>query len=794
MVFNQPIRSLDGDEKPQFLPAFVPPVAIKEVSYEGVAGLRVSFAAPLIASKQYTLRIPAGWRAATGALLSAPVERLWKAPSLKSPDEALKASPWDSLSPPAENSSDEVSPPIGPGASGALRVPQPWIGAGDPLVVVGLPYPGSGHSRGRLRLLDVEGDLLWSAQLHWRRDGTFVARVPAPRQLGRYRLEFLPDGQATPWRGEFWTCPTAQPKESYTLRLDSVEPSGRPSRAVLERGGPRHREVDLRAYLTRPRIGAEWERADLPNRSWLPLGWNQQEHLVFDPIDQDLAGVLVVEAVDRTDPELVLASVEQPIESTVRSLLWPGAVSTREDEMTRLLVLAPWLGSDGAEPIAVEGSLTFRGRNSNRWEPVARYEGSGSVSPWVLPLHRPGNYRLEVAATFAAPLNQESLNEVLTERFEHEVLPWSPAGFSWLGSQLDGSETSLKLERWDGIRTEVKAGDQTRLTGPSEAVVGWSPLLSGWSGAARSGRVPAGRPLIPWSGLKAGELGGWQLDRQGEVQLPAPSVAGTYRYWSVEPRSGEASELQVEIAERTRWTALVPLGVRPGDRFRAGPRFIPGPLKGPVGLTSSVGRRGLVPSGFVSTAGLAKGKETALLFDYTVPSDAMGPLSLYWQVGWAGRRQALSGEIPVWQALPSSKPPISEELRPWASRVYLERLAVDASGLPASRWSVEQGMALTVSLVNPRDGLSGQLQCPLPAGVEPLDLVALNSQAENVPWSFEQGVMSWQVSELGAGEALWRVELEAISQGDFLWPSARFTSPTGELWARSGSSRVTVEP
>ena len=609
MVFNQPLRSLDSAEEPQFLPAFVPPVAIKEVGYEGVAGIRVSFAAPLIASKRYTLRVPAGWRAATGALLSTPVERLWRAPSLKSPEdkspeEAGKASPWDSFSPPAANSWVEVSSPTGPATSGTLRLPQPWVGAGDPLVVVGLPHPGSGHSRGRLRLLDDEGDVLWSANLRWRQDGAFVARVPAPRELGRYRLEFLPVGQTTPWRGEFWTCPTAQPKESYQLRLEGVDPSGRPSRAVLERGGPRHREVDLRAYLTRPQGGSEWVRADVRARSWLPLGWDQSEQLTLERIDQDLAGALVVEAVDRADPELVLATVEQPVKSTVRGLVWPGGISTREDETKGVLVLSPWRGSDGAEPVAVEGSLTFRARGSNDWERVALYEGS--ASPWVLPLHRPGSYRLEVTATFVSPLDKASLNDgVVRERFEHEVYPWSPAGFHRLGHHAGESEASLTLERWDGIHAEVKAGDTTRLTGQSEAVAGWSPLLLGWNGTARSGRAPEGRPLLPWVGLKAEELGGWQLDRQGEVQLPAPSVAGPYRYWSVEPHSGETSELQVEIAERTRWAAPVPLGVRPGDRFRAGPRFIPGPLKGPVGLTASVGRRGLLPSGFVSTAGLA---------------------------------------------------------------------------------------------------------------------------------------------------------------------------------------------
>lgn len=951
LVFNQPLRQLGESVEPPFRPQLLPELPLKDIVLEGAAGLRLTFDTQVRASRPYRIRIPAGWRALTGAVYSQAVERAWtfesspasveslappaipgeelrylgpreiegykktrwpllfsSKPSLDEVERCLTAFPPetrprverdekgslflcfgrrlpDSLRllagltdelgrkmeqtvdfelPPARRALTAPSPP-----SGRLRLPRYWVGAGEPVVVVGVATSSKAQSRGRLCLSDATGRYLWSASLCWPEGLPFVARVSSPSTPGRYQVTFFPEGGGSSWEGEFWACPTAEHGESYQLSMETSERDALPSKAVLTRKGARHRAVALRAYL-RPReeedFPSSWERRSDPVPGWIPLGESSEEEIpVRLPRDWRGGGTLVVEAVDAMERGLVLARTHHRLEPTSPRL----TLSLKEPAKRGGALLASVQNLEKGEvPLSVSAVLAFRQRGENGWVDVGRHEEFSS-SPWVLPLYRPGRYRLTVIAELPG-------ERVLREVYEREVVPWSP--FSPEAAE-DKSRTGLELERWDGVNTTLRAGERSRLSGPPGAAVGWFPSHSGWEEPSVGERKPLGYPLLPPLKLKPEELAGWLLGSQGESVLGTPSVAGSYRYWSVESSTASGDILDREIGESRHWSAVSPAGVRGGDRFRAGPRFTPGPLAGAVGLTASAELSGLLPRGFYSTAGVAKDSEQTLLFDYQAP-ERETRLSLAWKVGQGGHSQELSTALAIWPTPPiprqlkngrvslgetvqlsargpwrlvaralgtarsraevvasdpggryevrtlevggpplifegdkvglvrirhrSGAPPVAfgwyaleperGQTEPWSTRAYLDRLAVDGSDNSVEQWSIQKGMGVVLSVVNPNAGLTGILECPLPAGVEPVALLPWNSRAPEIPWIFEQGVLRCRLDDLPAGESLWKIELEGRVTGDFLWPSARLLSPERQLWALSKSSRLVVEP
>lgn len=960
LVFNQPLRELSGSAEPPFRPDLLPELPLRDVVLEGAAGLRVTFDTEVRRARPYRIRIPAGWRALTGAVYSQAVERAWtfepspayedvelavpaesgealhylgplkidglertrwpllfsSNPSVDEVERCLMAFPpenrpkverdekgslflcfggrlpdslrllaglTDRLGAKMEQTIDFELPPgrqiLSPSAppSGQLRLPRYWVGTGEPVVVVGIETHANSSiagSRGRLCLSDATGRRLWSASLRWRKGLPFVSRVPSPPTPGRYWVEFFPEGSASGWKGEFWACPTAEHGESYQLALETSERDALPSKAVLTRRGSRHRTVALRTYLKTPEeeldgFPSSWERRSDLVPGWIPLGESRNEEISLRlPRDWSGGGALVVEAVDAAERDLVLARIVHHLEATSPWLTLKLEDSTKQGEREGALLGSVQNLEKGVVPLSVSASLAFRQRGNNSWVDVGRHERFSSSS-WVLPLHRPGRYRLTVTAELPG-------ERVLREDYEREIVPWSslPPEVAEVKSRVD-----LKLERWDGLNTGPRAGERTRLTGTSGAAAGWFPSHPGWEEPSVVGSGPTGFPLLPPLKLKREELAGWLLDAQGERALWAPSVAGSYRYWSVEPTAA-LERLDTEIGESSHWSTVSPPGVREGDRFRAGPRFTPGPLMGPVGLTASARLSGLRPTGFHSTADVAKGADQTLLFDYQASDVGQTRLSLVWKVGQGGYRQELSTDLAIWPTPPTPRqtqggrvslgetvelhakgpwrliaralgtarsrvevvasdpggrhetrtlevggPPLIFEggkvgivrighrsgtspvafgwyslepergqTEPWAARAYLDRLAVDGADHAVEYWSIQKGMGVVLSVVNPNSGLTGILECPLPAGVEPVALLAWKSRAPEVPWTFEQGVLRCRLVDLPAGESLWKIELEGRTSGDFLWPSARLLSPERQLWALSKSSRFSVEP
>jgi hypothetical protein len=81
LVFNQPLREpTETDLTAPFQLTLQPATAAVKLELEGVAGVRATFSQPLAAATEYTVGIPAGWRAQTGVALWRPVRRQWSTP------------------------------------------------------------------------------------------------------------------------------------------------------------------------------------------------------------------------------------------------------------------------------------------------------------------------------------------------------------------------------------------------------------------------------------------------------------------------------------------------------------------------------------------------------------------------------------------------------------------------------------------------------------------------------------------------------------------------------------------
>lgn len=87
LVFNQPLRTLRGAPEAEvpFAVALQPPRAVRGLSWEGFAGVRVHLAEPLPPASEFTVEIPAGWRSACGVMLRHPIRRTFRTerPELK---------------------------------------------------------------------------------------------------------------------------------------------------------------------------------------------------------------------------------------------------------------------------------------------------------------------------------------------------------------------------------------------------------------------------------------------------------------------------------------------------------------------------------------------------------------------------------------------------------------------------------------------------------------------------------------------------------------------------------------
>lgn len=137
--------------------------------------------------------------------------------------------------------------------------------------------------------------------------------------------------------------------------------------------------------------------------------------------------------------------------------------------------------------------------------------------------------------------------------------------------------------------------------------------------------------------------------------------------------------------------------------------------------------------------------------------------------------------------------PDQGQVKTWASAVYLERGLRDEDGDPTLVWNQSAPGKILLSLVNPYPHLTGKLELPIPAGLEPVSLDSANALGGATEWTYDKGVVRLPLKELQVGEYLWEIELVARSTGEYLWPSARVYSSKGEVWAISSSSRIKVE-
>lgn len=90
LTFNQPLR-VPGDVAAEvpFRPRLTPAGQPFELQFDGLASVRVRFAAPLPMASDFQLELPSGWRAATGMAFSAPLRQRWSTPR----PELLSVSP-----------------------------------------------------------------------------------------------------------------------------------------------------------------------------------------------------------------------------------------------------------------------------------------------------------------------------------------------------------------------------------------------------------------------------------------------------------------------------------------------------------------------------------------------------------------------------------------------------------------------------------------------------------------------------------------------------------------------------
>ncbi len=154
-LFNQPLR-LPGsvEREPPFRPRLYPPVEFSSVEYDGVAGVRVRFAAALTFATRYQVEIPAGWRSLTGMPFLSASRQDWSTPrpellsvtSAHSPQGSKGASLEVPLGEPLKLTFNQ---PVVPGSLSSLLIWEPLdreAASGSPRLE-GVPEEAKGQQR-----------------------------------------------------------------------------------------------------------------------------------------------------------------------------------------------------------------------------------------------------------------------------------------------------------------------------------------------------------------------------------------------------------------------------------------------------------------------------------------------------------------------------------------------------------------------------------------------------------------------------------------------------------------------
>lgn len=172
-------------------------------------------------------------------------------------------------------------------------------------------------------------------------------------------------------------------------------------------------------------------------------------------------------------------------------------------------------------------------------------------------------------------------------------------------------------------------------------------------------------------GQELGNLPHWgpmSLERLGEMEVVAPAKPGEYslKMLAVSPDGGLlVCSQSVEVEGISRWSAVTPDWLRPGDRFAAGVRFWSDKEElAPTGATTSVELDStLLPLSYQTTAALVDpGAVGDMLFSYRAPEYATNSeaskIRLVWDLGVEGESHRVQAEL---NPLPSEQ--IDESFR-----------------------------------------------------------------------------------------------------------------------------------
>jgi hypothetical protein len=159
-------------------------------------------------------------------------------------------------------------------------------------------------------------------------------------------------------------------------------------------------------------------------------------------------------------------------------------------------------------------------------------------------------------------------------------------------------------------------------------------------------------------GQELGNLPRWgpmSLEGVGEMEVVAPAKPGEYRLkmLAVSPDGGLlVCSQSVEVDGVSRWSAVTPDWLRPGDRFAAGVRFWSDPEElAPTGATTSVELdSSLLPLSYQTTAALVDpGAVGDMLFSYRAPEFATNSeaskIKLIWDLGVEGESHRVQAEL-----------------------------------------------------------------------------------------------------------------------------------------------------
>jgi hypothetical protein len=131
--------------------------------------------------------------------------------------------------------------------------------------------------------------------------------------------------------------------------------------------------------------------------------------------------------------------------------------------------------------------------------------------------------------------------------------------------------------------------------------------------------------------------------------------------------------------------------------------------------------------------------------------------------------------------------------QPWGGELYLFRELLDIDGVALESARTGKSCKIRLDLVAPRMLPRARIRVPLPGGLRPLGLSATLDGVPLPPWRAESGEVRFELDDLPAGEYLWELEVQPETAGDYLWPAAVAVSEGGEVFARTGSSRLVIQ-